>query len=73
MVSKCPIATTEVKLSYLGLKISAFKDAHISRHSDQELCLLARYLELIAKHSDFSEIDHKLWKSFLSQYDPVDK
>ncbi|KAF9169606.1 hypothetical protein BGX21_010211 [Mortierella sp. AD011] len=46
-----------------GLKIGAFKNGAISRHTDRELYHLARYLVDISKANDFKEIDHKSWKN----------
>ncbi|KAF8985556.1 hypothetical protein BGZ46_003562 [Entomortierella lignicola] len=46
-----------------GLKIGAFKNGAISRHTDRELYHLARYLVDISKSNDFKEHDHKNWKN----------
>ncbi|KAF9430294.1 hypothetical protein BGZ76_000892 [Entomortierella beljakovae] len=46
-----------------GLKIGAFKNGAISRHTDRELYHLARYLVDISRSVDFKEHDHKAWKS----------
>ncbi|KAG0008469.1 hypothetical protein BGZ80_003396 [Entomortierella chlamydospora] len=46
-----------------GLKIGAFKNGAISRHTDRELYHLARYLVEISKANDFKELDHKSWKN----------
>ncbi|KAF9362119.1 hypothetical protein BGX26_000007 [Mortierella sp. AD094] len=46
-----------------GLKIGAFKNGAISRHTDRELYHLARYLVDISKANDFKELDHKNWKN----------
>ncbi|CAH1404967.1 unnamed protein product [Nezara viridula] len=50
-----------------GLKIKAFKQAHINRSTDRELPRLARYLEAIASLEDLSQLNHKHWERFLSQ------
>ncbi|RUP38016.1 hypothetical protein BC936DRAFT_138427 [Jimgerdemannia flammicorona] len=47
-----------------GLKISAFKNAPVSRHTDRELVFVARYLVLITGVSDFRVLNHKKWKSY---------
>ncbi|KAI8352196.1 HAD-like domain-containing protein [Mortierella sp. GBAus27b] len=46
-----------------GLKIGAYKNGAISRHSDQELFHLARYLVEITRSPNFTLLDHKSWKS----------
>ncbi|KAG0369545.1 HAD-like domain-containing protein [Gamsiella multidivaricata] len=46
-----------------GVKIGAFKNGALSRHTDRELFYLARYLINISKALDFKELDHKNWKS----------
>ncbi|KAF9960802.1 hypothetical protein BGZ70_008488 [Mortierella alpina] len=46
-----------------GLKIGAFKNGAVSRHSDRELYHLAKYLIHISGHDDFKALDHKSWKS----------
>ncbi|KAF9388120.1 hypothetical protein CPB97_001571 [Podila verticillata] len=46
-----------------GLKIGAYKNGAVSRHTDKELVHLAKYLVEITKSSDFKELDHKNWKS----------
>ncbi|KAF9337623.1 hypothetical protein BG006_003796 [Podila minutissima] len=46
-----------------GLKIGAYKNGAVSRHTDKELVHLAKYLVEITKSSDFKELDHKSWKS----------
>lgn len=50
-----------------GLKISPFKDAHRSRHTDRELAFLTRYIELMNAVEDISSIDHNEWKKYLSR------
>ncbi|KAG0202856.1 hypothetical protein BGX33_009450 [Mortierella sp. NVP41] len=46
-----------------GIKIGAFKNGAVSRHSDRELFHLAKYLLFISKSINFKEHDHKSWKS----------
>ncbi|RUS15143.1 HAD-like domain-containing protein [Endogone sp. FLAS-F59071] len=47
-----------------GLKISAFKNAPVSRQTDRELFFVARYLLLIAEVPDFKSLNHKKWKAY---------
>jgi len=47
-----------------GLKISAFRDAHIMSLTDRELYFVARYLVLICGEEDFRLLDHKRWRSY---------
>ncbi len=48
-----------------GLRISAFKNAPITRATDRELYFLERYLRLIAENEDdFSSLDHGKWKEY---------
>lgn len=46
-----------------GLKIGAYKNGAVSRHTDKELVHLAKYLVEITQSTDFKELDHKNWKS----------
>lgn len=51
-----------------GLKIKAFKNAPVSRHTDQELYFVGRYLYLVSKNEkDFRVLDHKKWKKYLDK------
>jgi len=43
-----------------GLKITAFKNAPVSRKTDRELVALAKYLLQIVKVPDFRTLDHKV-------------
>ncbi|CAE6504067.1 unnamed protein product [Rhizoctonia solani] len=46
-----------------GIRISAFKlDGTIELRNDCELEKLGRYLVWLASHTDFKEVDHKIWK-----------
>jgi len=47
-----------------GLKISAFKNAPVSRQIDRELFFVARYLLLITGIADFRSLNHKRWKAY---------
>lgn len=52
-----------------GLKISAFKNAPVSREHDRELYHLEGYLARIAEHeSDFTTLKHKNWKRYCQLY-----
>lgn len=48
-----------------GLRIRAFRDAHINRATDRELLLLSEYLTLIASLDDFSTLKHKEWEKYV--------
>lgn len=49
-----------------GLRIKPFRDAHISRGTDDELKRLAPYLVAIAEEvPDFRALDHRKWTSYL--------
>ncbi|KAF8942608.1 hypothetical protein BGZ47_006319 [Haplosporangium gracile] len=45
-----------------GVKIGAYKNGALSRHTDRELYHLAKYLLFISKSHDLKEHDHKNWK-----------
>ncbi|CAH1155357.1 unnamed protein product [Phaedon cochleariae] len=48
-----------------GLKIRAFREAHLNRHKDKELLLLSQYLKDLADHCrDFTEVNHKRWEKY---------
>lgn len=52
-----------------GLKISAFKNAPVTRHRDRELHRLEGYLVRIAQQeSDFTILKHKYWKPYCELY-----
>lgn len=51
-----------------GLKIKAYRDAHMNRSTDKELVYLSRYLEIISTLDDFSQLDHDKWKNYYNQY-----
>ncbi|OCH92115.1 hypothetical protein OBBRIDRAFT_869781 [Obba rivulosa] len=55
-----------------GLKIPAFKDAHMPHsRDDQELDKVARYLTYIATtHADFAEMNHKSWREIANTLPP---
>lgn len=48
-----------------GLKIKAFRQAHLSRDKDTELLKLKKYLKEIATHcNDFTKLNHRKWEKF---------
>eukprot|EP01118_Nematostelium_gracile_P009953 TRINITY_DN337_c0_g2_i1.p1 TRINITY_DN337_c0_g2~~TRINITY_DN337_c0_g2_i1.p1 ORF type:complete len:160 (+),score=35.40 TRINITY_DN337_c0_g2_i1:2-481(+) len=47
-----------------GLKIRPFKNAHLSRATDDELVHLAKYLTAIAKLDSFVGLDHSRWEKY---------
>jgi len=51
-----------------GLKIRAFREAHKNRDSDRELVGLSKYLSLIAKLDDFSELRHSRWERYVEKH-----
>lgn len=54
-----------------GLKISAYKTAATSKHTDRELYYLIAYLIHIAeKEPDFTKLKHKEWKRLLAKLGP---
>ena len=60
---------TERKISYRsltakGLKIRPFKNAHMTRNTDNELLHLKRYLLLIAELDTFENLNHKVTSNF---------
>ncbi|XP_058797705.1 ubiquitin-like domain-containing CTD phosphatase 1 [Phymastichus coffea] len=50
-----------------GLRIRAFRQAHLNRHKDTELLKLAKYLELIAQLDDFQVLNHRKWEEYRSK------
>lgn len=51
-----------------GLKIRAFRQAHLNRQKDTELLKLKKYLKDIATHcDDFTKLNHRKWE----KYDPT--
>ena len=53
-----------------GLKISAYKNSDVTRATDRELPLLARYLADIALLEDFSKLNHGKWKKHVDTLPP---
>jgi ubiquitin-like domain-containing CTD phosphatase 1 len=50
-----------------GLKIKPYRNAHTTRHTDDELLHLTRYLLRIAQLDDLSGLNHDKWKRFLEK------
>ncbi|XP_011497075.1 PREDICTED: ubiquitin-like domain-containing CTD phosphatase 1 [Ceratosolen solmsi marchali] len=50
-----------------GLRIRAFKQAHLNRHKDRELLKLSKYLESIASLEDFQILNHRKWEEYRSK------
>lgn len=48
-----------------GLRIRAFRQAHINRKTDKELVKLSKYLKEIASVEDLCSLHHKNWEKFL--------
>jgi len=49
-----------------GLKIKAFRNAHTSRATDNELKKLKVYVDIIARENvDFKTLDHKKWERYV--------
>ncbi|VEL32918.1 unnamed protein product [Protopolystoma xenopodis] len=52
-----------------GLRIHAFRDAHVNNATDRELLCLANYLELIASRQlDFTRLNHHRWSRYLEKH-----
>jgi len=51
-----------------GLKIRPFREAHKNRSTDNELVGLAKYLSLIAKLEDLSDLRHSRWERYNSEH-----
>ncbi|XP_017769584.1 PREDICTED: ubiquitin-like domain-containing CTD phosphatase 1 isoform X2 [Nicrophorus vespilloides] len=48
-----------------GLRIRAFRQAHLNRENDKELLYLSRYLRDLAKNcDDFTKVDHRDWDRY---------
>lgn len=51
-----------------GLRISAFKNAPVTRATDRELYAMEKYLRLIAeKEQDFATLDHTKWREYIKK------
>nr|CAG4644154.1 EOG090X0A5K [Lepidurus arcticus] len=48
-----------------GLRIRAFREAHLNRHNDRELLHLTKYLNAIAALEDLSQLSHRHWERYL--------
>lgn len=47
-----------------GLRIRAFREAHLNRNKDTELLKLSKYLKDISSVEDFTELNHKKWERY---------
>ncbi|KAK6618646.1 Ubiquitin-like domain-containing CTD phosphatase 1 [Polyplax serrata] len=47
-----------------GLRIRAFRQAHLNRQTDTELLKLSQYLKDISNCEDFAELDHRHWEKY---------
>ncbi|KAL0277050.1 UNVERIFIED_CONTAM: hypothetical protein PYX00_004470 [Menopon gallinae] len=47
-----------------GLRIKAFRQAHLNRDNDRELLKLSQYLKCISSCEDFTELDHRHWEKY---------
>uniref|UniRef100_A0A1B6KIG0 Ubiquitin-like domain-containing CTD phosphatase 1 n=1 Tax=Graphocephala atropunctata TaxID=36148 RepID=A0A1B6KIG0_9HEMI len=50
-----------------GLRIRAFRQAHINRTNDKELIKLARYLKEIAHLEDLCSVNHRNWEKLVNK------
>uniref|UniRef100_A0A1B6HKL0 Ubiquitin-like domain-containing CTD phosphatase 1 n=1 Tax=Homalodisca liturata TaxID=320908 RepID=A0A1B6HKL0_9HEMI len=50
-----------------GLRIRAFRQAHINRTSDKELLKLAKYLKEIAHLEDLCSVNHRNWEKLVTK------
>ncbi|KAF8065667.1 ublcp1 [Scenedesmus sp. PABB004] len=51
-----------------GLVIRPYKRAHLTRGSDRELLLLARYLTLVGGLDSLAGLDHRRWERYLAKH-----
>nr|CAG4634946.1 EOG090X0A5K [Alona affinis] len=49
-----------------GLRIRAFREAHLNRDKDRELLYLSQYLKDIAPLEDLSHLNHRSWEKYKS-------
>jgi ubiquitin-like domain-containing CTD phosphatase 1 len=56
-----------------GLRIKAFKQAHLNRHKDRELLKLSKYLESIAFLEDFQNLNHRKWEEYRTKKSKTSK
>ncbi|CAG9859922.1 unnamed protein product [Phyllotreta striolata] len=48
-----------------GLRIRAFREAHLNREKDKELLYLSKYLKDLAENcNDFSSVNHRHWEKY---------
>lgn len=50
-----------------GLRIKAFRQAHLNRETDKELLKLSFYLKDINGCEDFTKLDHRHWEKFINK------
>lgn len=50
-----------------GLRIRAFRQAHVNRSSDKELLKLAKYLKEIATVEDLCTLNHRNWEKLVTK------
>lgn len=72
--SKNTIMFDDIRRNFLmnpqnGLRIKAFREAAKNMHKDRELLRLSRYLKIIAGYDDFSQLNHRHWKTFIKDDD----
>jgi len=51
-----------------GLKIRPFREAHKNRGTDRELVGLSKYITIIAKLDDLSNLRHSRWEKYIEQH-----
>lgn len=56
-----------------GLRIRAFRQAHVNRSSDKELLKLGKYLKEIASVEDLSLLNHRNWEKYVNKRRRKDK
>nr|CAG4651179.1 EOG090X0A5K [Simocephalus serrulatus]SVE94387.1 EOG090X0A5K [Simocephalus serrulatus] len=67
--SKNTIMFDDIRRNFLlnpqnGLRIRAFREAHLNRDKDRELLYLAQYLKDLAPLDDMSHINHRSWEKY---------
>lgn len=67
--SKNTIMFDDIRRNFLmnpqnGLRIRAFREAHLNRDKDRELLYLAQYLKDIAPLEDISQLNHRSWERY---------
>nr|CAG4641893.1 EOG090X0A5K [Eurycercus lamellatus] len=67
--SKNTIMFDDIRRNFLlnpqnGLRIRAFREAHLNREKDRELLYLSQYLKDIAPLEDMSHLNHRSWEKY---------